>query len=49
MKRDPIKQYFKDPDKKAKLFFFSTIAMITSTILITVGTILFILILVGII
>ncbi|MDR0913175.1 MAG: hypothetical protein LBM96_11355 [Methanobrevibacter sp.] len=49
MKRDPIEQYFKDPDKKAKLFVFIQFAMILSTILITVGTIIFILALVGIV
>ena len=49
MKRDPFKQYIKDPDKKAKLYLLVTGAMITSTILITVGTIVFILVLVGVI
>ncbi|MDR0900782.1 MAG: hypothetical protein LBM26_03890 [Methanobrevibacter sp.] len=49
MKRDPIQQYFKDPDNKAKLFVGSTIAMIVSTALLTIGTIFFILMLVGII
>lgn len=49
MKRDPIKMYFKDPDNKAKLFFGITIGMIISTILLTIGTIIFILILIGII
>ncbi|MCL2156467.1 MAG: hypothetical protein FWH54_00400 [Methanobrevibacter sp.] len=49
MKRDPFKQYFKDPDKKAKLYLLITGAMITSTILITIGTIIFILLIVGII
>ncbi|MDR1721716.1 MAG: hypothetical protein LBR24_01550 [Methanobrevibacter sp.] len=49
MKRDPFQQYFKDPDRKAKLYVFTTFAMICSTILLTVGTIIFILLLVGII
>ncbi|MDR3222924.1 MAG: hypothetical protein LBT66_04195 [Methanobrevibacter sp.] len=49
MKRDPFKQYFKDPDKKAKLFVSLTIAMICSTVLLTIGTIIFILILLKII
>ena len=49
MRRDPFDQYFKDPDRKAKLYLLATGAMILTTILLTVGTILFILILVGII
>ncbi|MCL2116292.1 MAG: hypothetical protein FWH29_08725 [Methanobrevibacter sp.] len=49
MKRDPFKQYFKDPDKKAKLYLLVTGAMIATTALITIGTIIFILLLVGII
>jgi len=49
MRRDPFEQYFKDPDRKAKLYLLSMAAMITTTILLTVGTIVFILILVGII
>jgi len=43
MKRDPFKQYFKDLDRKAKLYMLSTIAMICSTILLTIGTLVFIL------
>jgi hypothetical protein len=43
MKRDPFKQYFKDPDRKAKLYIFLTISMISSTVLLTIGTIIFIL------
>ncbi|MGL6298061.1 MAG: hypothetical protein ACRC1M_02730 [Methanobacteriaceae archaeon] len=49
MNRNPINEYFKDPDEKAKLFVAMTIAMIVSTISITIGTIIFILYLVGII
>ncbi|KZX10400.1 hypothetical protein [Methanobrevibacter curvatus] len=48
MQRDPIKQYFRDPDKKAKLFVAMQLGMIASTILITIGTIIFILKLVGV-
>ncbi len=43
---DPIEEYFKDPDKKAKLYLLMSGAMILSTILITVGMIIFILLLV---
>jgi hypothetical protein len=46
---DPIEEYFEDPDKRAKLYLLMSGAMILSTILITVGTIIFILILVGVI
>ena len=49
MRRDPIKLYFKDPDRKAKLFLFSTFAMITTTVLMVVGTLIFILNVFGII
>jgi hypothetical protein len=49
MRRDPFKQYFKDPDRKAKLYVAITIAMISSTVLLTVGTIIFILFLLKII
>jgi len=49
MKRDPIKQYFKDPEKMAKLYLVMTGANILATISIGIGTILFILILIGII
>ena len=49
MNIDPIEDYFEDPDKRAKLYLFLTGAMILSTILITIGTIIFILRLVGII
>jgi len=49
MKRDPFKQYIKDPDRKAKLYLLLNGAMIASTILITIGTIIFILLVMGII
>jgi hypothetical protein len=49
MRRDPFDQYFKDPDRRAKLYLLSVGAMILTTILITVGTIIFILLLLGII
>lgn len=43
MQRDPFKQYMKDPDNKARIFVFISIAMIISTAMITIGTIIFIL------
>jgi len=49
MKRDPFNQYIKDPDKKANLYLMITGAMIATTILIVIGTIVFILRLVGVI
>ena len=49
MKRNPIDQFMKDPDNKAKVFIWSTRAMIITTFMITIGVILFILYLVGII
>ncbi len=49
MNIDPIEDYFEDPDKRAKLYLLLTAGMILSTILITVGTIVFILRLVGVI
>jgi len=49
MKRNPFDQYFKDPDRRAKLYLLLTGAMITSTILIAIGTIMFILLVLGII
>ncbi len=48
MKRNPIDQYMKDPDNKAKVFIWITRAMIITTIMITIGVILFIMHLVGI-
>jgi len=47
MKRNPIDQFMKDPDNKAKLFIWMTRAMIITTFMITIGVILFILHLVG--
>ncbi len=44
-----IDEHFSDPDKRAKLYLLMTGAMILSTVLITVGTIIFILMLVGVI
>ena len=48
MKRNPVEQYMKDPDNKAKVFRMITYAMIATTFMITIGVILFILYLVGI-
>ena len=48
MKRNPIDQYMKDPDNKAKVFMWITRGMIVTTFMITLGFILFILFLVGI-
>ena len=47
MKRNPIDQFMKDPDNKAKLFIWMTRAMIITTFMITIGVIVFILHLVG--
>ena len=47
MKRNPIDQFMKDPDNKAKEFIWMTRAMIITTFMITIGVILFILHLVG--
>ena len=49
MKRDPIHQFLRNPDNKAKLFMGITGAMVMTTFLIVIGTIILILILVGII
>ena len=49
MNRDPIHQFLKDPDNKAKLFMGITGVMIMTTFLMVIGTIIFILILVGVI
>lgn len=46
MSKDPLNELFKDvkdPDNRAKLFLLVAAAMIISTILIVVGTIIFIL------
>lgn len=48
MKRNPIDQFMNDPDNKAKVFMWITYAMVATTFLITIGVILFILYLVGI-
>ena len=47
MKRNPIDQYMKDPDNKAKVFIWMTRGMILTTIMITIGLIFFIMHLVG--
>jgi len=49
MKRDPFKQYTKDPDNVAKLYLIMTGTSILATIAIAIGTIFFILIAIGII
>ncbi|RPF50453.1 hypothetical protein SAMN05216439_1582 [Methanobrevibacter gottschalkii] len=49
MKRNPIDQFMKDPDNKAKIFIWMTRAMIITTFMITIGVILFILYLIGVI
>ncbi|MBQ6511224.1 hypothetical protein [Methanobrevibacter sp.] len=48
MRRNPIDQFMKDPDNKARVFMWMTYAMIATTFLITIGVILFILYLVGV-
>ena len=47
MRRNPIDQFMKDPDNKAKVFIWMTRAMIITTFMITIGVILFIIHLVG--
>ena len=47
MKRNPIDQFMKDPDNKAKVFIWMTRAIIITTFMITLGVILFICHLVG--
>lgn len=49
MERNPFQLAMLDPDKRAKLFIYINIAMIATTFLIVFGTILFILIALGII
>ena len=49
MRRDPIHQFLRDPDNKSKLFMGITGAMIITTLLVVIGTIMLILILVGVI
>ena len=48
MKRNPIDQYMKDPDNKAKVFIWITRVMIITTFMITIGVILFIVHLLGV-
>ena len=47
MKRNPIDQFMKDPDNKAKLFIWMTRGMIITTFMITIGLLFFIMHLVG--
>ena len=47
MKRDPIDQFMKDPDNKARVFMWITYGMIATTFMITIGVILFIIHLLG--
>ena len=49
MKRNPIDQYMKDHDNKANVFMWITRGMIITTFMITIGLILFIIHLVGMI
>ncbi|MGC9517659.1 MAG: hypothetical protein ACP5C3_08185 [Methanomicrobiales archaeon] len=46
---DPIEDLLKDPDKRAKVYLIAAGLMILSTILITIGTIIFILMMLNII
>ena len=46
---DPLEEMFRDPDRRAKLYLVIVGGMILSTILITVGTLVFILRLLGVI
>lgn len=48
MRRNPIDQFLKDPDNKAKVFVWITYGMVGVTFLMTIGVILFILYLLGI-
>jgi len=47
MRRNPIDQFMKDPDNKARVFVWITYGMVITTFMITIGVILFILHLVG--
>lgn len=49
MSIDPLEDILNDPDKRAKLYMVFLGTMILSTVLITIGTIVFILIQLGII
>lgn len=48
MQRNPIDQFLKDPDNKARLFVWLTKSMVIVTFMITIGLIIFILHLLGI-
>ena len=48
MRRDAYTQFKKDPDNKVKLFMGVTAAMVITTFLVVIGTIILILSLVGI-
>ncbi|MCI7291971.1 hypothetical protein MBBWO_03880 [Methanobrevibacter woesei] len=48
MRRNPIDEFMKDPDNKARLFVWITKAMIVVTFMITIGFILFIIHLLGV-
>ena len=48
MRRNPIDQFMKDPDNKARLFVWITYGMIITTLMITLGVILFIVHLLGV-
>ena len=48
MKRNPIDQFMKDPDNKARVFMWITYGMVVTTFMITIGIILFIIHLVGV-
>ncbi|WP_299525198.1 hypothetical protein [uncultured Methanobrevibacter sp.] len=47
MQRNPIDQFLKDPDNKAKVFVWLTKSMVIVTFMITIGLIIFILHLLG--
>jgi hypothetical protein len=49
MSIDPIEDILDDPDRRAKLFMLTVGAIILTTIMIAVGTIIFILIKLGVI
>ena len=49
MKRNAFDQYFKDPDRKAKLFLFTTGLSIVATVTLVIGTLIFIALALGII
>jgi len=46
---DPIEDLLKDPDRRAKIYLIAAGLMILSTVLITIGTIIFIISMLGII